>query len=139
MKSFKLKKALVSLTMFLIFGFFAFYSQNVLAGNIWDAQMGSGNQGLAEAYGQTGNPNLKGVVYNIINVALTLLAILFVGLVIAAGFLWMTAAGDSKKVETAQSYLKDAIIGLIIILAAKGVTIFLINNMVNATNKVNIY
>lgn len=58
----------------------------------------------------------------------------FVGIILTlitlyAGFLWMTAAGDSKKVETAKKYLTNAVIGLVILLSASGVSLFVFNQL----------
>ena len=41
-----------------------------------------------------------------------------------AGFLWMTASGNSEQVEKATGILKMAIIGLIIVMAAYSITYF---------------
>lgn len=46
-------------------------------------------------------------------------------LVIFAGFLWMTAAGNEKKTEQAKNILISAVIGLIIILSAYAITAFI--------------
>lgn len=64
-------------------------------------------------------------VANLIKVLLGLLSVIFLGLVIFAGFLWMTSAGDTKKVEEAQKYLKNGVIGLVIVLAAYGIVLLI--------------
>lgn len=55
-----------------------------------------------------------------------LLGIVFLVLTIYAGFMWMTAAGDSKKVDKAKSILVSAVIGLVICLSAYTITTFVI-------------
>ena len=132
MKSFQLKKVSVFLGLLLIFGFF---SSQALAAGAWDAQIGAqGNNNIGSWFGQSsGTPDIRMTVFNLINLALSFLAIIFLVLTVVAGFLWLTSSGDAKKVETAQGYLKNAIIGLVIILAAKALTIFLIARFVNAT------
>jgi hypothetical protein len=46
----------------------------------------------------------------------------------------MTAGGEEAKIESAKGWLSGAVIGLIIILAAYGLTTFVITQLVNATN-----
>ena len=58
---------------------------------------------------------------------LGLLGIIAVVLIIYAGFLWMTARGESAQVDKAKDILKNALIGLIIITMAYGITAFVLN------------
>ncbi|KKR48604.1 MAG: hypothetical protein UT86_C0004G0090 [Candidatus Magasanikbacteria bacterium GW2011_GWC2_40_17] len=64
-------------------------------------------------------------VANLIKVFLGIVGIIFLGLIVYAGFLWMTSAGESKKVEEAQKYLKNGVIGLVIVLAAYGIVLLI--------------
>ena len=85
-----------------------------------------------------GNPQDAGTtlpqfIGNIIRVLLGLLGIIFVVLMVYAGFLWMTARGDSKSVDKAKDIIKQAIIGLIITMLAYAITGFVISAIVNAT------
>ncbi len=73
------------------------------------------------------------IAARIINISLSLLAIIMLALVLYAGFLWMTAGGDEKKVGTAQAYLRNAIIGLIIILSSWALATFIISRLLDAT------
>ena len=57
---------------------------------------------------------LGGVVYAFI----TLLGIIFIVLILIAGYNWMTSSGDETKVEKAKKTLTRAVIGLVIILSA---------------------
>lgn len=75
------------------------------------------------------NTDLLGVVRTIIVAILSLLAVIFLALLIYAGFKWMTAAGDSDDVKKAKATIKTAIIGLVIILASYGITYFVFNQM----------
>ena len=63
----------------------------------------------------TDSTTLVKIIAILINVFLGLLGIIFIVLVIFSGYNWMTAAGDPKKVEKAQDTLREAIIGLVII------------------------
>ena len=73
------------------------------------------------------------IAARIINISLSLLAIIMLALVLYAGFLWMTAGGDAKKVDTAKAYLRNAIIGLIIILSSWALATFVITRLLDAT------
>lgn len=65
----------------------------------------------------------------IIQAFLSLLGIIFIVLIIIAGFKWMTAAGNEEQIKKSQATLKTAIIGLIIVLGAYAITYFVFNNL----------
>ena len=73
------------------------------------------------------------IVARVINIALLFLGVIAVGLVIYAGFLWMMSGGNEEKIEKAQSILKNAVIGLVIILSAWGIVSFILNRLLGAT------
>src|SRR5574344_543383 len=70
---------------------------------------------------QLGNKDPRTMVAQIINVVLTLLGIIAVGIVLLGGFKWMTAGGNEDKVGEAKKLLGAGVIGLVIILAAWGI------------------
>jgi hypothetical protein len=85
------------------------------------------------AFGQGSTPKSPiEIASNIINIVLSLLGIILVCLLVYAGFLWMTAAGDEGKVEKALGIIKTSIIGLIIILAAWAISYFVIKEISQA-------
>jgi cytochrome bd-type quinol oxidase subunit 2 len=61
------------------------------------------------------------IIGQVINIFLSLLGVIFMILVIIAGYKWMTAAGNEEQVTQAKSYLKYAIIGLFVITLTWGV------------------
>jgi phage shock protein PspC (stress-responsive transcriptional regulator) len=69
------------------------------------------------------------VIGNVINVLISVLGIIFVVLVVYAGYLYLTAAGEDKKVETAKKLLGQAVIGLVLVLAAYSISTFVINQL----------
>lgn len=69
----------------------------------------------------------------IINVAFGLLGIVFVVLILYAGFTWMTAQGDTKAVDKAKTMLTQAVIGLIIMVLAYSITGFVMRSISEAT------
>ncbi|MFA5020740.1 MAG: hypothetical protein WC517_01620 [Patescibacteria group bacterium] len=65
----------------------------------------------------------------IIGLIIGFLGVLLVLYVIWAGFIWMTAAGDDKKVQKSKDMLKQAVIGIIIVFAAYAITSFVMSNL----------
>lgn len=69
----------------------------------------------------------------IINVSMLILGSLAIALILWGGFIWMTSNGESEKLDKAKNILKNGIIGLIIILSAWGIAIFILNQLISAT------
>ena len=65
----------------------------------------------------------------IISIALSFVGALFFILMIYAGILWMTAAGNEQQISKAKGLLINAIIGIIVVLSAYALTAFLGNNL----------
>jgi hypothetical protein len=104
----------------------------VLAANPFQqAQNMVGSVGNSAGIGSGGG--LTQMVGNLINVALGFLGVVFLVLMLYAGFLWMTAQGDDTKVKKAKDMIFQAIIGLIIIVAAYALTSFVMGSLLNAT------
>lgn len=75
------------------------------------------------------------MIGKIINIALSLLGLIFLALALYAGFKWMTAQGDAKEVDAAKDTLKNSVIGLIVIMAAYALSNFVITSLFEATQK----
>lgn len=73
------------------------------------------------------------IVAKIINVVLGLLGVVFVVLIIYAGWQWMTAAGNEEKITQAKKMIGGAIVGLIIILASYAMTTFIYSGVKKST------
>lgn len=71
-----------------------------------------------------GNMPLGTVIAFVIQGALALLSIVFIILMIIAGFRWMTAGGNEEDIKKASGTIRHALIGLIFILAAYAITYF---------------
>ncbi len=80
-----------------------------------------------------GNADLKQTVINILNLALGLLALVAVVMIIVGGFTWLTAGGNEEKVDKAKKIISAAVIGLIIVLLAWAVVIFVARTTANVT------
>ena len=55
---------------------------------------------------------------NVLNVALPISSILFVAMILFAGFQYMTGTTDSDKMKGAQTTMKNAVTGLVIVASA---------------------
>ena len=84
----------------------------------------AGNIGL-------GTEDPRTMIQLIVNLILTFLAIIAVIVILLGGFKWMTAGGNEDKVGEAKKLLIAGIIGLAIVLAAWGIALFVINQMLN--------
>ncbi len=67
------------------------------------------------------------VIGSIIGYALSFIGILFMGLILYGGYLWMTSYGNTEKVTKAKELIVDAVIGLIIVVAAYTITNFVVS------------
>jgi len=80
-----------------------------------------------------GNKDPREIAAAVIKVMLGFLGIIAVLIILYAGFLWMTAAGNEDKITQAKGMMSAGVIGLIIILAAFGIATFVMNALVKAT------
>ncbi|MFH1661947.1 MAG: pilin [Candidatus Falkowbacteria bacterium] len=122
------KKYFLSFFILLIIflGQVAFIS-NIHAGSLWESQEGmSGADSIGEAFGETaGTPrDVRTIVGNVIKVFLTFIGIIFVILILLAGYKWMTSQGNENTIGEAKSQIKSSIIGLAIIISAYAITTF---------------
>ncbi len=78
----------------------------------------------------TSNPDALTIVALVIRAALSLLGIIFIIILIIAGFGWMTAGGNEEKVKKSSSSLKRAIIGLLISISAWAIWSFLLERLI---------
>ncbi|MCX6795419.1 MAG: pilin [Candidatus Falkowbacteria bacterium] len=74
------------------------------------------------------------VAVRIINFLLMFLGIIAVSLVIYGGFVWMTSDGNDDRIALAKKILKNALIGLVIILASWGITAFILSRLAAGVN-----
>lgn len=72
-----------------------------------------------------GNVEPGVLVARVIQIVLGFLGIIFLILIIISGFNWMMAGGNEEQIKTAQGRIKNAIIGLVIVLAAYAITYFI--------------
>ncbi|PIZ95791.1 MAG: hypothetical protein COX80_03605 [Candidatus Magasanikbacteria bacterium CG_4_10_14_0_2_um_filter_33_14] len=90
------------------------------------------NYGLDATAGAAGLPSgvdLPTVLGNVIGTALSMISVLFFGLMLYGGIMWMTARGKSENTQKALDTIIAAIIGVVIVLAAYAITNFVFSNV----------
>lgn len=75
-----------------------------------------------------GSEFLAGYAGGIIGVILSFVGVLFLGLMIYAGLMWMTSQGNEQQVTKAKDLITNSVIGLIIVFAAYAITVFIGDN-----------
>lgn len=85
-----------------------------------------GVEEVARAAEVEGTTDLPVIIGRLINIALGFVGIILLVIIIYAGFLWMTAGGDADQVKKAQQWIKNAVIGLLIIAASFAIVRFIL-------------
>lgn len=73
-------------------------------------------------------------VARFINVFLGILGTIFIAYIVYAGYLWMTAGGEEEKTTAAKTHIRNAVIGLVIILAAFSINLLVTTYLIRATS-----
>jgi predicted permease len=104
------------------------------------AQLTPENTGLSQAAAGTGlNTSCTGsecllsIVGNVINLVLGFLGIVLLVMLLYAGYLWMTSGGDTKGVQAAQTMIRNAVAGIIIVAASYAITAFVLGQLASIT------
>lgn len=79
--------------------------------------------------GVAGSTDIPAIAGGIVNIALSLIGIIFFLLILYAGFNWMIARGNTEKVDQSKSIIEGAVIGLIIVMSAYAITTFVFTNL----------
>lgn len=114
-------------------GFFLF-SHSVSA----DESLLNSQEGVAEmrrvfGWGEEA-ADIRVIIANIIQIILGFLGIIFVSLMVFAGFRYMTSAGNEDQTKKALSQIKDAVIGLAIVMTAWVITTAVLRYLIRAVN-----
>lgn len=112
-----IKKA-SKILLIIFFVFSLLFCHSVLAASLGELL---GQIGESAGYSDAGDVDEDSIVIalaKIINILLGFLAVIFVILIVYAGFLWMTAGGKEEQVGTAKKILIRSLIGVIIILGS---------------------
>lgn len=123
------------MTAFSLAAILPFLSRPVAAqttGNtLWNSQ--NEVQQIGQVYNNQ-QTDVRQIVVKIIQVFLGFLALIFLCLVLYAGFRYMTSAGNEEKAREAIKLLTNAVIGLLIILLAWAITRFIIKGLSGSIN-----
>lgn len=71
---------------------------------------------------------------NVITAGLSLFGSVFFALILWGGFKWMTAQGDEKRVKDAQDTIKNAVIGMVVTIAAYAIATFTLDAISQVTS-----
>ena len=83
--------------------------------------------GSGAEYGASKEP--EEVVAMVIQAVLGFLGIIFVVLMIIGGIQWMTAEGNEESVKKAKNRIKNAVIGLVIVVLSYAISVFVISTL----------
>ncbi len=72
-------------------------------------------------------------ISQVIGIVLSFLGVLFLVLIIIAGYQWMTAGGNEEQIKKAWERIRNSIIGLVIVLAAYAITFLVTSILANQT------
>lgn len=119
-----------------VLGLTAIHSASAQAQDIINgAQSNLTNTGLIQLGGE--GTDLPATVGRIVGILLGLLGVVFVILVIFAGFNWMMAQGDETKIAKARKTIIQGVVAIIIIFAAYAITSFVITQIGGAAANPN--
>ncbi|MDA0208235.1 MAG: hypothetical protein O3B64_02395 [bacterium] len=76
--------------------------------------------------------SLEETIGTVISILLGLLGIVFLVMVIYAGFLWATAGGSDDNIKKAKKLLLNGVVGIIIMLSAYAITQFVLSSLTTA-------
>ena len=81
--------------------------------------------------GQNATACIANIAGNVVRVALGFTGIILLGYLIYAGFLWMTSGGESDKAKEAMTMIRNAVIGLVILVASFAIASYVLTALSN--------
>lgn len=103
------------------------------ASSLWEKQEGLGKvesnygseENIGSAFGATSSSTKdpRVIAVRIVKFFLTFLGIIMTCIIMWGGYVWMTAGGNSDKVDKAKQTIIRAVIGIVIILASYFITV----------------
>ncbi len=92
---------------------------------LWARQEGISTIGT-RVFGTAEGADIRVIILSVIKIAISFVGLVFLALILVAGFKWMTAGGKEDQIKDATKHITNAVIGLIIVLAAWGITTFVL-------------
>lgn len=122
-----MKKIITSLITFFVMAFpLTVFALNIGAGS------GAGGTSYLESarkssgFGQATETTFASNLGLVVNIVLSFSGVIFMSLMVYAGYLWMTARGEASQIEKSQNMIRSAIIGMIITVGAYSITNFIV-------------
>ncbi|MCF7820685.1 MAG: pilin [Candidatus Pacebacteria bacterium] len=84
-------------------------------------------------YAPADETTVSAIAGTVVNAFLGILGIIFIILIILAGYKWMMASGNEEQVTKAKVQLKTAIIGLIVVLGSYAIWEFIFSKLIAQT------
>lgn len=129
-----LKISLLSILFAVVFGGAAFAApnKNATMDRLQQVQVNSGYQNVTD---ENAAATYAG---SIVRTVLGLLGVIFMILSFYAGYQWMTAQGETAKVDSAQKILTTAVIGFIVIISSYAIWAFVSSNLTKGVVEQNV-
>ncbi|HKL17064.1 MAG TPA: pilin [Patescibacteria group bacterium] len=91
------------------------------------------NENLGDVQEEVGyeETELVEVIGNVIRIVIGFIGLIALVIFIVGGFMWMTAGGSEDQIKKAKSLMKNAVIGIIIVVLAYAATTFIIDQLTN--------
>lgn len=104
--------------------------------NAFDIRSGQPlNSAASEGAGFDTSIGANVIIGAIITSVLSLMGVIFLIMAIYAGYTWMMARGNEEMVEKAKNTLTNAIIGIVIVMAAYAISYFVLSQISNKALK----
>lgn len=115
-------------TIFIIVALFCLLAVGVQA-SVGDA-INKLNSTADQAGFDTTKKDVKTVIADLIPVLLGFLGVIFMLLIIISGFQWMTAGGNTEKINKARQRMINASIGLAVVVLAYALSAFVLGQLI---------
>ena len=126
-----MNKRSLAIIFFFFLSISLLYSHSVQAVNLTEA-FGSkvllSDTGLGDYYAVS-SASLETRISKVVEVILSLVGVIFLILIIYSGLRWMTAGGNDQTLDKAKETLRQAIMGLIIVVGAYAISLFIFNSL----------
>ncbi len=129
-----MKKSLSSYLRKFGLPFLVFLASFLLAKGVFAVEVADLGTAVVENNLKLGSSSPVQIILRIIQLFLGLLSFLTVIIIMYSGFLWTTSGGNEEKISKAKKLLKNAVIGIIIILSAWGITAYVLSALVGSGN-----
>lgn len=94
--------------------------------NLLKTQEGFKGNEIQAAFGNDKPDDIRLTIVRFIMISLSVIGVIFVILLVFAGFKYMTAAGNEDKIKDSLKQITQAVIGLVIILSAWSISYFIL-------------